>query len=246
MWHAELVSETKAGGIRARNRAAIEHEILEIGRAHLARDGAAALSLRAVARDLGMVSSALYRYVKSRDELLTLLIVAAYNSLGDAVEKALGDVARDDVLGRWRAIGTALRVWALEHPNEYALIYGSPVPDYNAPAEQTTEPGTRVQALLVQLLVDARNTGRLAPPERVDPAVRELAERAGGPMLADEFFAGTGLVAPTLMAGLSAWSLLMGTVSSEVFGQLGAETVPDPDAYFAFMLEAAGQLVFAA
>src|SRR6476620_10193015 len=81
-------SRTMTRGIRARNRAAIEEEILEIGWRHLARDGAAALSLRAIARDLGMVSSALYRYVASRDELLTLLIVAAFNSLGDAVEQA--------------------------------------------------------------------------------------------------------------------------------------------------------------
>src|SRR4051812_33791273 len=76
--HVPMVSEPvrPISGIRARNRAAIEAEILDRGREHLAREGAAALSLRAIARDLGMVSSALYRYVASRDDLFTLLIVA--------------------------------------------------------------------------------------------------------------------------------------------------------------------------
>jgi AcrR family transcriptional regulator len=104
-------------GIRARNRAAIEDEILEVGRRHLAKDGAAALSLRAIARELGMVSSALYRYVASRDELLTLLIVAAFNSLGDAVDQAHATVPPNDLAGRWQAIGRALRDWALAHPH---------------------------------------------------------------------------------------------------------------------------------
>ena len=76
---------------RERARAQTLADITRIGRDHLAADGAAALSLRAVARDLGVVSSAVYRYVKSRDELLTLLVVDAYNELGDAVDAAVED-----------------------------------------------------------------------------------------------------------------------------------------------------------
>ena len=83
------MDNTAAGGIRERNRAAIEAAIIERGRAQLAEVGAAALSLRAIARDLGMVSSAVYRYVANRDDLLTLLIVAVYDDLGDAVDAAL-------------------------------------------------------------------------------------------------------------------------------------------------------------
>ena len=69
---------TRADGIRARNRAALEQEILRVAREELRRHGAAALSLRAVAREMGMAPSALYRYIKDRDDLLTLLIVSAY------------------------------------------------------------------------------------------------------------------------------------------------------------------------
>ncbi len=116
-------------------------EILDTGRAHLARDGAAALSLRAVARDLGMVSSAVYRYVPNRDALLTMLIIDAYDSLGAAVERTEGAVPRDDYPARFLAICHAVRTWAVAHPQEYALIYGSPVPGYVAPTD-TIAPAT--------------------------------------------------------------------------------------------------------
>ena len=116
-------------------------DIVRIGRAHLATDGAAALSLRAVARDLGVVSSAVYRYVASRDELLTLLVVDGYDELGDAVDAALAQVDRADHAGRMVAIGRAVRAWALAEPATYALLFGSPVPGYEAPAERTTGPG---------------------------------------------------------------------------------------------------------
>ena len=77
-----------APGVRARVRAELTREIAEVARRHLASDGAAALSLRAVARELGMASSAVYRYFPSRDDLLTALIVDAYDAMGEAAEVA--------------------------------------------------------------------------------------------------------------------------------------------------------------
>ena len=80
-------------GARARRRDDVTRRVLEIGRRHLTEYGAAALSLRAVTRDLGMVSSAVYRYVESRDELLTLLVVDAYTELGDVVDARLAELS---------------------------------------------------------------------------------------------------------------------------------------------------------
>lgn len=245
---------TGAGGIRpgkrARNRAAVEAEILRVGREHLAAQGAAALSLRAIARDLGMVSSGIYRYVDSRDELLTRLIVHAYTSLAERVELAHAAVDPTDLDARWQAVGHALRAWALEHPHDFALIYGSPVPDYEAPAERTSGPGTAVLAILVRLLADAVAAGRMAsrfaPPglasetmayPKADPA------RAVGWMLDDDVFTGLSLTPDALVSGLAAWTLLLGTVTSEVFEQLGPVTRADADAYFAVMLTTAGRLL---
>ena len=192
-------------GKRVRNRLAVEAQILVVARGHLATEGAAALSLRAVARDLGMVSSGIYRYVESRDELLTRLIVDSYTSLAAAVRRAHDAVPGDDLIGRWHALGHAMRDWALAHPHDFALLYGSPVPDYEAPADRTGEAGTAVLALLFAL---------------VD----------------DDMFTGTSLDAAALAQGICAWTLLLGAVTSEVFGQLGP--VPDPAALFDVLLAA--------
>src|SRR3954471_654211 len=124
---------TTAPTARARARAELTEEIKAAARRQVAEEGSAALSLRAVAREVGMVSSAVYRYFPSRDSLLTALIVEAYDGLGTAVERAVAKVPADDLVGRWNTICDRVRRWAIANPHEYALIYGSPVPGYRAP-----------------------------------------------------------------------------------------------------------------
>lgn len=241
------MDETTAGGIRQRNRAAIEAAIIERGRAQLAEVGAAALSLRAIARDLGMVSSALYRYVANRDDLLTLLIVAVYDDLGDAVDAAVA-TAGSGVRDRFDALCHALRGWALTHPHDYALVYGSPVPDYHAPAEQTGRAGTRVQVQLARILADVRTE----PPRSRDPGAVAAAAVGLDAVLRDPLFAQavatstsprTAPEPESVFRGLAAWSLVMGAVSAEVFEQLGASTIADPDAYFTGIVALARDLI---
>jgi AcrR family transcriptional regulator len=211
-----------------------------VARQHLATAGAAGLSLRAIARELGMVSSGIYRYVESRDELLTRLIVDAYTSLATEVQDAHAAVAGTDLDARWEAIGHALRHWARAHPHDFALIYGSPVPDYHAPPERTGPSGTAVLGLLARLAADAEAAGRLAPVGDPAGAARAVASLATDAMLADLALSPAGL-----LAGLSAWTLLLGTVTSEVFEQLGGDTFADPDQYFTVMLATAGRLLLA-
>lgn len=221
-----------APGIRARNRAAIESEIMAVAGRHLAEYGAAALSLRAIARELGMVSSAVYRYLESRDELLTRLIIAAYDGLADQVEAALAEQAGDtSPVDRFRTIARATRNWARARPHEYALIYGSPVPGYRAPGERTNEAGTRVPRLLVATLAQF--------PHHPDSPTEESAF-AG--MLAAPAFEGSGLAAAALHRGLAAWTLVIGAISSEIFEQFGPRAY-DPDAFFALILDDAEALV---
>src|ERR1700761_4783195 len=104
---------------RERVRAEITREITDVARAQLAADGAAALSLRAVARELGRAPSALSRYSASRDELLTALIIDGYNALGAAVEQADAACPRDDYPGRWRAGPRARPGRALAPPPQH-------------------------------------------------------------------------------------------------------------------------------
>jgi AcrR family transcriptional regulator len=216
---------------RERARARTLEDIVRIGREHLALHGAAALSLRAVARDLGVVSSAVYRYVESREELLTLLLVDAYNELGDAVDAAVAVRPEGDFTGRFKALGAAVRSWALVQPASYALLFGSPVPGYNAPAERTIGPGTRVVVALMAILDGAWRAGELseAGPEAsavvvTAPLAADLAKIRGE----------MGLAVPdaALATGALVWTSLFGAVSFEVFGQYGADTFAAGDELF--------------
>lgn len=198
---------------RARVRAELTAEILEAGRAQLAEHGAAGLSLRAVARDVGMVSSAVYRYFPSRDHLLTALIVDAYDSLGTDVERAVTGLPTGNFERRWLTVCRSVRAWALAHPHEYALIYGSPVPGYRAP-EDTIGPAARVALVLVQLLIDATAAGAVDGPALHGPLPRPV--RSDLARLRDTF---AGVDDAVIVRALAAWSALFGLVSFELFGQ---------------------------
>lgn len=197
---------------RDRARAELTREITATARAHLAEHGASGLSLRAVSRDMGMVSSALYRYFPSRDALLTALIIEAYDALGAACEAAEAAVDRDDLLGRWRAVARATRAWARAHPHEYALIYGTPVPGYAAPTD-TIDPAGRVTLLLLALLVDMDSAGSPAPTTSL-PIDDSLAAQLDNLTAAVDI----ELDPHRLLQGISAWVLIFGMINFELFG----------------------------
>lgn len=217
---------------RERARQQTMADIVSIGRQHLELHGAAGLSLRAVARELGVVSSAIYRYVKNRDELLTLLVVDGYNALGDAVDEALEQVLAEDFAAQFRAVARAVREWALAEPARYGLLFGSPVPGYEAPAEQTTGPGIRVVTRLVLILEGAHTAGQLVETGRqVDP-------RLATDLAAIRQEMGLTMDDHVLAAGVLLWSALFGAVNFEVFGQYGAATFSAPAALFESHLDA--------
>jgi AcrR family transcriptional regulator len=218
---------------RARVRAELTNEILDAARRQLAEKGSASLSLRAVAREVGMVSSAVYRYFPSRDELLTALIVDAYNSLGQTVERAERRPARAAHFERWTTICRTVRSWALAHPHEYSLIYGSPVPGYQAPVT-TIGPATRVALVLVQLVTDAQNAGTLADLPSIPYAGKALARDLD--RLQTVF---SGVPEGTIVRALVAWASLYGTVSFELFGQFHNVIDANADFFAAASLELA-------
>lgn len=194
----------------------------------LARDGATGLSLREVAREMGQTSSALYRYFVTRDELLTALIVDAYNDLGATVERAESRVTRGDLEQRWRSTCRAVRRWARANPHDYALIFGSPIPGYVAP-ELTVAAATRVTAVMASIVADHyRNDdvgGRgeqWVPPETLETSTLDL------------FLPGV----PTDVRAwaLLAWSQVFGFVSFELFGHF-AGTVRQAGVLFDFLID---------
>jgi len=218
---------------RERARAELTREIKQEARRQLAAHGAQGLSLRAVARELGMVSSALYRYFPSRDELLTALIIDAYDALGDAAEAAGAGRPAADIRGRWAATCHAVRNWALAHPHEYALIYGSPVPGYQAP-QATVVPAARIARVAGGLVADAWREARVAGggAAPLTPLPPELAEQAA--VVADAIAPGVpGAVIARL---LIAWTQLFGMISFELFGQFVGSADP-ADAFFGYAVE---------
>jgi AcrR family transcriptional regulator len=226
---------------RERARAELTREIKEEARRQLASVGANGLSLRAVARELGMVSSALYRYYPSRDDLLTALIIDAYNSLGEAAEQAIETTAGPSVR-QWLSACHAIRGWAVSRPHEYALIYGSPVPGYRAP-EATIAPAGRVPLAFVGVLGAAVAAGEVTvEPGAVhadvggalrDQAVNLLAALPGP----------DGAVPPdVLLRAVAAWTQLFGMISFELFGQFVGSFEP-ADALFAHSVAQLAQYV---
>ena len=191
-------------------------EIKAVARRHLAAEGAN-LSLRAVARDMGMVSSALYRYFASRDDLLTALIVDGYNSLGEAVERADAKVTdRAQLRVRWLSATRAVRNWALANPAEYALLYGSPVPGYAAP-QDTVGAAARTPVVLARIQADGWASGAVTAPglslsAPLPDLVRADMARAGAEIA-------SGVPEELFRIGLTCWVQLFGLVSFELFGQ---------------------------
>jgi AcrR family transcriptional regulator len=250
-------------GRRARLRAQTLRELEEATRAEIREHGPVGLSLRRVARRMGMSPAGLYRYVDSREELLTLLIARSYDDLADHLLAALGagpasDEGKDaegagaaggadaagaagagagvggegggdandgatpppviagpdaDVAERLEAVALAYRSWSVAHPNEFGLIFGDPIPDYQAPAGgATVEAMTRVGLALATPLIEAWHQGRL----RVHPALE--APALAGPLAAMAKLDGGGLPPAAYALLLLTWGRLHGQVSLEVFG----------------------------
>ena len=139
----------------------LQEAIKETAWRQIAEFGAPALSLRAIARALGITAPAIYNYYPRRDDLVTALIIDAYTSFGDSQLVARDAVAVEDLVGRMRAIGVAYRTWAHTHPQRYQLIFGTPIPGYEAPVEKVLPAAARSLSALVSVVEALRVAGRL-------------------------------------------------------------------------------------
>lgn len=210
-------------------------EIKAAGRRQLCEVGASELSLRAVARELGMVSSAVYRYFASRDELLTALLVDAYDALGAEAEAAAAD-RRGGFEARWVRVATAIRTWAVANPQEYALLYGSPVPGYQAPGD-TVPAAARPPVAALGVVADAVAAGEVDPVQTA-PISRPL--RAD----LDRLRTTIDLDVPdeVLVRSLYAWTQVFGGISFELFGHLH-RVIDVPEDLFTHQARRAARLI---
>lgn len=186
-------------------------EIKALARRQMAEGGTASLSLAGIARAMELTPPALYRYYASRDELITALIVDAYEALAQAVGAGAAAVPAGRHGARLLAGLRAYRAWALASPGDFQLIFGNPIPGYIAPAEVTTPAARKALALLLGALQAAHAAGELRePPPDGAPA---MALPAIPGQLSD--------VAPAVLAyGVSGWARVHGLVMLELFNHI--------------------------
>jgi len=201
---------------RERQRAATIDEIKETARRHMAENGPASLSLRAIAREMGLTSPALYRYFSSRDDLVTALILDAFNSLAES-QKANYEACRSlPFFERLMNLAEAYRTWALQHPELYSLIFGTPIPNYHAPAEITGPAAQRGMDPLIRLIAEVHEAGQLQYPKAysgLSPEFRRTLEAAG-----DE--KGYDRPPEMVLLTLTGWGHIHGLVSQELYNHL--------------------------
>lgn len=146
---------------RKNQTSSLPEAIKEIAWDQIARLGASALSLRAIARELKITAPAIYNYFPDRDALVTALIIDAYQSFGDSQLAARDKIPASDAPGRLRAIGIAYRTWAHKYPQRYQLIFGTPIPGYEAPLMDILPSAARSLSALVSVVEQLRVSGRL-------------------------------------------------------------------------------------
>jgi AcrR family transcriptional regulator len=215
-------------GVVVRRRDRLRHatvsEIKDLAWAQIAGTGAAALSLRAVARDMGMTSSALYRYFPSRDHLLTALAADGFASLADELEAAEEDVHRQELSSpaQFLHLLRVYRSWSLAHPTEYALMFGTPVPGFDECGPEPKLEMLRGVNVLFRMMVSCVESGRVVAPP-LDPSVeRKLTAK----LRKCKGHAGEGLPPAALAACMFVWMQLHGAISLELFGHLPPDLLP--------------------
>jgi AcrR family transcriptional regulator len=209
-----IASTAVAPSRRERLRDTTLTEIKDTARAHVVRDGAAALSLRAVARDLGMSAPAIYRYFDSREALIVALIADIYDELTEESEAARDALPPEDIAGRLMAVSRTFRSWSMAHPAEFGLVFGSPLPDFAAvPDGPTDEAGSRFGAVFAGLFFQLWAARPFPVGEVTDPGL--LAE-----LEAYSEALGGQLPPAALKVFLQCWVRLYGQVALEVFGHL--------------------------
>jgi len=219
------MTAARTGARRERVRAATVTEIKQTALALMHEHGITNVRFTDIARAMGMTPPALYRYFADRDELLTALITDGYDEMGRAVAEAQAGLPADALPARWLASAQAYRQWARAEPQQFALIFGLPVPGYAAPDEgPTTEAARRAMSQLSALFAEAHQRGLLGPPlvREVAPAVAAYAQHKGGTEIPPE----------TFQAMMHAWASLQGFVTLEAYGHLEWMDAAARDALF--------------
>ena len=211
--------------MRERYRAQVRQEVKEAALRQLAEAGPGGLSISAIGKQLGVSGPALYRYFASRDDLLTELLIDAYHDLANALAAAASHVPDDDPRGRFDALARAYRSWAVAEPHRYRLLYGPPLPGYEAHAHRLVEASWTA----MDLLLGALGGFAAGAAEPAGPLAAELTAWAQ--------HHGFRIHAATALRAVLVWSQLHGIVSLEIAGNFASMGI-DADQLFEIQLTA--------
>lgn len=192
----------------------LKEQIKETAWKQIAEYGAPALSLRAIARELKISAPAIYNYFPDRDALVTALIIDAYSSFGDSQLEARDAIPETDVQGRFHAIGMAYRNWALTYPQRYQLIFGTPIPGYEAPMMEVLPSAARSLSALVSVVEQLRASGKLNVQ-----SFPEVKEEYKASFEVWKTYGGEANLL-SLSVAMIIWSRVHGIVSLEIAGNL--------------------------
>jgi AcrR family transcriptional regulator len=203
----------------------LQEVIKETAWKQAAEHGASALSLRAIARELKITAPAIYNYFPDRDALVTALIVDAYTSLGDAQIAARDALPEADLVERFRVIGIAYRQWAIEYPQRYQLIFGTPIPGYEAPFMDILPSAARSLSALVSVIADLRIANKLQADgfPSIDPGHEEQFE------IWKNYTGDYHIL--SLSVSMIVWSRVHGLVSLEIAGNMPPFGMDGADLY---------------
>ena len=206
--------------MRERYRAQVRGEVKQAALRQLAESGPAGLSVSAIGKQLGVSGPALYRYFASRDELLTELVIDAYHDLADALRAAAAQRAGLDPRARFEALARAYRSWALAQPHRYRLLFGPPLPGYDAHAQRLVDASQTAMSELLGVLRELGDRAAVPPPQPLASQLTAWAQ-AHDP----------GVDPATALRAVLTWSRVHGLVSLEIAGNFASMGI-DPDQLF--------------
>jgi AcrR family transcriptional regulator len=198
----------------------------------MAKHGTAGLSIRPIAREIGLTAPALYRYFENLDALITELIVDNFNALADAMEIARDQAQHQTPANELMAIMLAYRQWALDHPIDFELIYGNPIPGYEAPSDITIPAAARAFVIVADLLERIINSGEFRPPQGHDDVPAKI-EPYLEEMIQQESYAFSTLAAYLTVVG---WSQMHGIIMLELTEHI-TPVIGDMDSYYLIQME---------
>ena len=209
--------------VRERYRAQVRAEVKQAALDQLAQAGPAGVSISAIGKQLGISGPGLYRYFASRDELLTELVVDAYGDLADALAAAASHARGQDPRAWLKALARAYRSWALAQPHRYRLLFGPPLPGYDAHSQRLIDASWQAMHLLLGIFRELGDRAAAPPPPPPQPLASQLAAWA------QPHDPGTSPAAA--LGAVLIWSRLHGIVSLEIAGNFASMGI-DPGQLF--------------